>query len=266
MSGGVLGVFPHPDDEAYAAGGALARAAREGVCVDILCATRGGQGQNYREGDTRSLPQIRAEELACSCAALGARPPRFLDLEDGCLDRVDFPGVVAGIVRVIRELRPRVVVTLGADGVYGHPDHVALHRLVVAAVPSAAGGDRFPAESLGPPHRVERLAFCAFPPGLFRPQYEQMLTTELAGAVRMVDPNRLGTPPSGIAVVLSLGDLSHVKLRSLGCHRSQYPGSDPRAIFPAGIVDAVLPVEMYSLAGPPPAQRLTHLLDGLADG
>lgn len=267
MSGHVLlGIFPHPDDESYAAGGTLALAAQAGVRVEMLCLTRGEHGHHLHrsEADARSLDQVRADELACACAALGAQAPHLLDYPDGGLAGVNFPHVVAEIVRVIRSVRPQVVVALGPEGVYGHPDHVALYRLVIAASGAAAGGGRFPEGELGAAHRLDRLFLCAFPPGLFRPQYDKMLESDLAAAVRLVDPSRLGVPEHELAATIAIPSVAERKLAALACHRSQYEGDDPRAIFPAGIVDALLERESFTLVGGRPNQGpLSDLFEGL---
>ena len=254
MTRTLLGIFPHPDDEAYAAGGTLALAAERGASVYVVTATRGERGKHYHRdpAERRTLAEIRGDELACACGRLGAAPPRLLDLSDGGLSDVDFPSVVARLVAVIRELRPEVVVSLGPDGVYGHPDHIALYRLVVAAVRSAAGGDRFPIEPLGPAHAVSRLLLCAFPPELFRPQYERMLGTDLAGAMRLVDPRRLGASEAEVAVAVPIHAVAERKLAAIACHRSQLPGDDPRTLFPAGIIDRLLATETFTVDGPLP--------------
>lgn len=263
----LLGIFPHPDDEAYAAGGALALAARAGASVHVLTATRGEHGEYYHRapGDSRPLAVVRTAELDCACRQLGAGSPRFLDLEDGRIANADFPAAVGLLVGEIRALRPQVVISLGPDGVYGHPDHIALYRLVVAAVHAAAGGDRFPSEQLGPPHRVQRLLSCAFPRGLFRPQYEHMLRTDLADAMRLVDPSRLGVTADEVAVELPIHEVAQRKLAALGCHRSQLNGEDPRSLFPDGIVERLLASETFTIAGPRPAGApLGDLFAGLA--
>ncbi|MFY9589126.1 MAG: PIG-L family deacetylase, partial [Actinomycetota bacterium] len=44
MSGGLLGVFAHPDDETYSMAGCMARYTDEGIPTAILCFTRGEAG------------------------------------------------------------------------------------------------------------------------------------------------------------------------------------------------------------------------------
>jgi N-acetyl-1-D-myo-inositol-2-amino-2-deoxy-alpha-D-glucopyranoside deacetylase len=248
LSRTVLGIFPHPDDESYAAAGSLMLAAEAGARVVVASLTRGEAGEWYKRApdDRRPLAQVRSEELVAACRLMRAEPPRFLDLPDGQVAQADFPTIVGKLVALIREVRPQVLVALGPDGVYGHPDHVAAYRLVVAAVRSAAGGSRFPQDTLGTPHAVPRLLFAAFPPGLFRPQYDRMLNTELGPAVRLIDPRRLGVPRSELALEVDVRPVAQRKLAVIACHRSQYPGDDPRALFPPGIVDALLAREAFT--------------------
>lgn len=263
----LLGIFPHPDDESYAAGGTLAKASAAGAGVYVLCATRGGAGQN-RTGEPaggETLGDVREQELAAACAALGVHPPRVLDYPDGTLSTVDLPEAVGRVVQVIRELRPDVVVTLGADGVYGHPDHIALHKIVTPAFRSAGGGSRFPESEFGPPHQPARLFWTAFPRGLFRPFWEELRTSDLAGAIRQVDPERLGTDERDIDAVVDVRDVAAQKLAAIASHRSQLPGGDPLRLFPPGIVAATLAEERFTLGfGEPAAGRLTSLFEGLA--
>src|SRR5207302_410987 len=48
------------------------------------------------------------------------------------------------VAAVIRELRPRVVITENEKGTYGHPDHVMCHKVAVSGV-ELAGDAAFPA-------------------------------------------------------------------------------------------------------------------------
>lgn len=263
----LLGIFPHPDDEAYTCGGTLAKAAAAGVEVYILCATRGEAG-GVRAPDRAppgTLGTVREGELRAACVALGLHPPQFLGYRDGMLAAVDLPAAVGRIVRVIRALRPQVVVTLGADGVYGHPDHIALHRLVTPAFRSAGGGTRFPEEEFGPPHRPDRLFWVAYPRGHFRPVWERLLSTDLAEGVRQVDPDHLGAPDGEIHAEVDVRAFVPAKLAALRAHRTQLAGDDPLSIFPKGILDPVLEVERFTLGiGDRPPHRLTDLFEGLA--
>jgi len=262
----LLVIVPHPDDEAYSAGGTIARAARDGVEVHILCATRGEAGRVAPglAATAKSVGDLRAAELAASCRVLGAQPPRFLPHRDGTLADVHLAEAVGEIVRIIRDLRPRVVITLGADGVYGHPDHIALHKLVTPAFRSAGGGTRFPDHVFGVSYQPARLLWAAYPRGLFRAQWEKLLGGSLDAAVRMVNPDHLGVDPSAFDVSVAISDFAQTKLAAIRCHRSQLPDGDPRSLFPPGIVPLLLGVEHFQHGeGTPPPPGATDVFAGL---
>lgn len=262
----LLGIFPHPDDEAYSAAGTLVLAARAGVDVHVLCATRGEAGEIAHPSlaTPETLGDVRAAELAAACRLMGAHPPHFLGYRDGTLAQVDLPEAVGRIVRVIRAVRPQVVITFGPDGVYGHPDHIALHKLVTPAFRSAAGGTRFPDEVYGPAFAPSRLLWTAFPRGLFRPMWEKLLATDLAPAIRQVDPDRLGVDRADVAVTVDIRSVTPTKLDVLRCHRTQLRDGDPHALFPPGIVAQLLSVEAFQLgAGTPPPPGATDVFAGL---
>ena len=262
----LLGIFPHPDDEAYTAGGSMARAVAAGADVYVLCATRGESGQ-VSDGSlatSETLAAVREDELRASCKALGIHPPLFLNYRDGTLDTVDLPEAVGRIVRVIREVRPDVVITLGADGVYGHPDHVALHKLVTPAFRSAGGGSRFPDDEYGPSHQPQRLFWVAYPRGHFRPVWARLLSTDLADGVRGLDPDDLGVSGDEMHAEIDVREFVPAKLAAMRAHRTQLVGGDPLSIFPPGILQPLLDVERFTLAiGERPQARLTDLFEGL---
>jgi len=127
----LLAVFAHPDDESNAAGGTLARYAREGANVVLVSATRGELGIQGLAADAAGA--VRERELRAAGTALGAREVRFLGYCDGELLNVDDQEAVARIGALLREIKPQVVVTFGPDGISGHADHVAVSRWVTAA-------------------------------------------------------------------------------------------------------------------------------------
>jgi len=127
----LLAVFAHPDDESNAAGGTLARYAREGANVVLVSATRGELGIPGLATDVAGA--VRERELRAASAALGACEVRFLGYRDGELASADEREAVAHIIPLLREIKPQVVVTFGPDGISGHADHVAVSRWVTAA-------------------------------------------------------------------------------------------------------------------------------------
>jgi N-acetyl-1-D-myo-inositol-2-amino-2-deoxy-alpha-D-glucopyranoside deacetylase len=262
----VLGIFPHPDDESYSCAGTFAGLAEQGAEIHLVSATAGESGQDLRDvyDDGRTLGEVRAEELARSCAVVGIRAPAFLGLRDGGLCDVDFPQVVGRLVAIIRSVRPHVVVSLGEDGVYGHPDHLALYRLIVAAYHSAAGGERFPASEHGSEWQPQRLYCAAFPRGMFRPMYDHMLSSEYVSSIRQVDPDKLGVEPPDVGVAVDIRPYADKKLAAIASHVSQLRAGDPVTLFPNELVRRTLTTELFTLgAGKPLPRRLRQLSEDL---
>src|SRR5216683_7150442 len=136
----ILGVFAHPDDESFCAGGTLARYVASGAEVMVVSATRGEAGQIRSAGvaTRRTLGQVREQELYLACQRLGVQHSVCLDYGDGMLQEVDQDVLIGEIVEIICSFRPDVVITFGPDGGYGHPDHIAISAATTAACAVAA--------------------------------------------------------------------------------------------------------------------------------
>lgn len=130
----LLAVFAHPDDESLACGGMLAWCAHLGADVSLLCMTHGEHGPGGED-----VRRTRRRELEAAARALGLRAVTLLDHEDGMLPWLPAAMLRSAIEREIRARRPEVVVTFDADGLYWHPDHVAVHEAATAAVAKLGG-------------------------------------------------------------------------------------------------------------------------------
>jgi LmbE family N-acetylglucosaminyl deacetylase len=131
----LLGLFAHPDDETFCAGGTFAQCAEQGAEILVISATRGQAGQIRDAGvaTRRTIGQVREEELHRACAHLGVRQARCLDYDDGALAEADFAALVDELAQEISAFRPTAVFTFGPDGGYGHPDHLAISAATTAA-------------------------------------------------------------------------------------------------------------------------------------
>jgi hypothetical protein len=83
----LLGVFAHPDDEVFCAGGTIAQVAEAGAEVMIVSATRGEKGQirDATAATRRTLGMVRERELAAAAAELGVQRVKVLTYADGTL-------------------------------------------------------------------------------------------------------------------------------------------------------------------------------------
>ncbi len=140
--GSILGIWAHPDDEAWLSAGLMMKAIQAGDHVTCVTATKGEAG--FAADDPRSITErmaIRAAELADCLALLGVSDHRWLGYGDGeCADVPD-EKVAADVAEMIAELRPDAVLTFGPDGATGHPDHISVCRWTTRAVQLAGLSD-----------------------------------------------------------------------------------------------------------------------------
>lgn len=114
----LLAVFAHPDDESFGPGATLAKYAREGVEIHILCATRGESGNGTGE--------IKTGELLEAAGVLGVKEVEFLDFKDGELSNNQYHALAEKILNKIKLFKPHVVITFDLSGCSGHLDHIAV--------------------------------------------------------------------------------------------------------------------------------------------
>jgi LmbE family N-acetylglucosaminyl deacetylase len=137
--GTILFVAAHPDDEAFMAGGILAAAVANGQRVAVFTATHGEAGiQNESKWPRDTLGDVRRHELAAGLRELGITTSEVFDFADGgCADVA--PEMALETLRpVLIKHQPDTVLTFGADGMTGHPDHATVSAWVSRAV--AASG------------------------------------------------------------------------------------------------------------------------------
>ncbi len=141
--GSILGLWAHPDDEAYLCAGLMAMARAAGHRVVSVTATLGELGTADPERwPPERLGPVRAEELEAALAILGVAEHRWLGYGDGRCAEVSEDDAVAGLVEIIREVRPNTILTFGPDGITGHPDHQAVSRWAFRAWREAGTGAR----------------------------------------------------------------------------------------------------------------------------
>ncbi len=127
----VLGVWAHPDDEAYLSATLMHRVRAAGGRVVVVTATLGEAGlSSLAPEDAKAL---RYRELKNALSVVDVHEHHVLGHDDGgCADVAVAEGA-GRIEELMREIRPDLIVTFGPDGITGHPDHVAVSRWTIAA-------------------------------------------------------------------------------------------------------------------------------------
>jgi LmbE family N-acetylglucosaminyl deacetylase len=219
-------IFAHPDDEAFGTGGTLAKYASQGVDVHLITATLGEAGQiaNPAVTLTQPLSVLREQELRCACACYGLKALHLLGYIDGQTTVAPQNGAVYRIVKLLRQLKPQVVLSFGPEGIYGHYDHLAIHRWATAAVELAGESDWWP--EAGPPHRVAKFYYRAM-------LEEQIAQVEKFNGRSFVPIDGVpfpfvGYPSERITTIIDIRDFAEAKLKGIRCHASQL---NPEAPF-----------------------------------
>jgi LmbE family N-acetylglucosaminyl deacetylase len=255
----VLAVFAHPDDEVLCAAGTLALCAARGDDVTLVCATRGEYGPiaDPSLATPETLAQVREAELRASCAALGVRHVELLGLPDGGVSwAAGEQNTLPALVRRIRRLRPRVVVTFGPDGLYGHADHVAVGALTAEARRLAADPSfHVPDAPALAAYHVPRLFMAVWTGELVR----QLLaaTTERGRAAQLWDltAEQFALDASAITGSVDVRAVLERKLRALHSHRTQLTRDHALSMLSGELAQRFLGVEHFrcadGLAGDP---------------
>lgn len=249
----LLAVFAHPDDESLACGGLLAWCATLGVRVSVLCATHGEHGPAEGGGQGAA----RALELQAAARILGVSQVLLLEYEDGMLPWADVAQIEADISAAIRRLHPDVVITFGEDGLYWHPDHIAIHERTTAAVASL--GDDAPA-----------LYYVTMPPGGMRAVVTHAAEVferrgDRARPPRLIlgiaDADAFGALAAAPTLVVDTGAFAARKLAAIKCHHSQLT-DDALSLLTEGDAPRLLGIEHYRRASV--GSRAAGFIDSLA--
>ncbi len=176
----LLIVTAHPDDETFGCGGVLAKYASAGVKVYCACSTRGEAGTYEPENmkGHATVGDMRWSEMECAARTTGMAGIQHLGYRDSgmpgsednnnpsALINAPVEQVAARIAKVIRDLKPQVIITSDPIGGYGHPDHIAVHKATVMAFEAAGDPAKFP-ES-GPPFKPQKLYYNVFPRNILK--------------------------------------------------------------------------------------------------
>jgi LmbE family N-acetylglucosaminyl deacetylase len=237
-------VGAHPDDETFGVGGTLALYSAAGVKVYYICGTRGESGtiSPGRLLEHETPGDLRWEELQCAASVLGLTDIFHLGYRDSgmpgspdnshpeALMAAPVEQVAGRLVKLIRELKPQVVITHDPIGGYRHPDHIAVHNATVRAFHAASDPSLF-AEA-GAAFQPQKLYYHMFSRRLLRIVTKVM---PLVGA----NPRQFGRNkdidlasiaevsfPINASIRLT-GEAVRTREKARACHASQVGGGPP---------------------------------------
>lgn len=228
-------VHAHPDDEAIFTAAATLWARDRGIRTVLVTCTNGqlgidpsGRAGNHPAHDAPATRRTRRMELDRAADDAGIDRVICLDYPDSGM--AGWPGndspesftrqpldVVASAIReVLIAERVDVVLTYDARGFYGHPDHIMVHRGVMAAVTS---GDTSVQRVFYPvmPHRIVTAARNLAAEGVAVPAWIELATA---------------CDDTSIDVVITAEGRAENKQRAIAAHQSQTDNADIVALEP----------------------------------
>ncbi|MDQ1708675.1 MAG: N-acetyl-D-myo-inositol-2-amino-2-deoxy-alpha-D-glucopyranoside deacetylase [Frankiaceae bacterium] len=267
----LLLVHAHPDDETIGTGASMAKYAAAGAGVTLVTCTLGEEGEvvvddlaHLAVAKEDRLGEQRITELAAACAELGVTDHRFLggagryrdsgmmgeptNDNPACFWRADFAEAVGHLVRVVRDVRPQVLVTYDDNGGYGHPDHIQAHRVAVAAYDAAGDAARYP--DAGEPWQPSKLYFTAVPMSVLRKGFEYMKAAggTFFDGVESADGLPFGTPDELVTTRVDAAPFVDQKMAAMHAHRSQIADDSVFFAYPPELVASSWGVEYFILA------------------
>jgi LmbE family N-acetylglucosaminyl deacetylase len=202
-SGNVLmAIVAHPDDELLM-GALLSHYAARGVKVHVVVATNGALGQTdfYNVPAGKTLVEVRRGEMSCSNNVLGLEKPISLGLPDQLLasegklqSQIDL--LRYKIDSLFQLYQPNALLTFGAAGMTGHPDHRLIGNIVTEVFESKSW---------------------SWKPKLFYPALPTGSINEHSWATYLT------VDSSHLTVRIGLDSIDYVRLgQAYQCHKSQY--------------------------------------------
>ena len=242
----------HPDDEAIACGGTMAKAAAAGHRVVLVTATGGEQGEvpDGFLGSEETVAQRRREELADAARILGVARVELLGYRDSgmmgapanddpdCFWRAPVEEAAARLAKVLAEEQPDVLTVYDERGNYGHPDHIQVHRVGVRAAGLAG---------------VERVFEATINRDEFRRMFHRAAELGLADLPDIEGVgDEMGLPEAMLTTAVDVSAQLEVKRRAMAAHASQIAPESFFLTMPEAAFAAAFGTEWYRLRGAPP--------------
>lgn len=218
----------HPDDESIFTGGTIRMLADAGHRAVVVLAT----------GD-----DARRREAQAACSVLGAAALHWLDYDDSGLDGSDAGDTFAAapleqaadrLAGVLRTEGADALVAYDAGGIYGHPDHIAVHRVGRLAANKAGTATLYEAT-------VDR-------------EYLHFVETHLVGhavesllgaPVAATNAAPLGVPTVLVDITIDVRAHCGVKRSAMAAHRSQIAADAEPLTMSAETFEGVYGYEWY---------------------
>ena len=264
----MLLVHAHPDDETINNGATMAMYAKSGVGVTLVTCTRGEEGEvlvpdlaHLASSQTDGLGKHRETELANAMSELGVIDHRFLGAPDkkwrdsGMMGtepnnradvfwQADLDEAAGYLVRIIREVKPQVLVTYDEMGGYGHPDHIQAHRVAKRGAELAADANF----GTGEPWEISKIYWNTMPKSVIAEGMAKMkeIGSDFFGAEN-VDDLPFAKPDELVTTLIDGTKYIDEKMAAMKAHPTQIELDGPFFALSNSLGNEVWGHEYYTL-------------------
>ena len=264
----LLLVHAHPDDETINNGATMAKYVSEGVRVTLVTCTRGEEGEvlvpelvDLASSKSDQLGKHREGELANAMAALGVKDFRFLGApevsyrDSGMLgtepnNRSDvfwqagLDDAASHLVKIIREVKPQVLVTYDEFGGYGHPDHIQAHRVAMRAAELASD----PTYGTGGAWEISKIYWNTMPRSVIQEGIDKMkeIGSSFFGA-ESADDLPFAKPDELVTTLIDGSAFIDAKMAAMASHPTQIELDGPFFALSNNLGNQVWGHEYYTL-------------------
>ncbi|MEZ5340199.1 MAG: PIG-L family deacetylase [Acidimicrobiales bacterium] len=189
-------------------------------------------------------------ELTTACEILGAEPPIFLGYEDSgmigependnpnCFWQADHDEAVERLSAILTDVDADVLTIYDPNGGYGHPDHIQVHRVGLAAAKSC-GIEHVYESTINRTRALEMIAQAK----------ELGLFAEDAEAPDIEGDDSFGMLEADISFDVDVSDVATEKKAAIAAHRSQVGPDSFFLAMPDEVFVHVFGSESFALPG-----------------
>lgn len=262
----LMTVHAHPDDESSKGAPTVAYYAKKSVNTVLVCCTGGEEGDILNpEMDLpeikENLGAVRSNELDNAAKVIGYKEVFRLGYRDSgmpdseansnprCFWKADLDDAVSKLVRIIRDQKPQVIITYGAEQAgYPHPDHIKTHEVAKTAFFAAGDASKYP--EAGEPFKPLRLFYTVWSRDRFLSMHQKFIELGLESPFDEKWFQRVkDRVEEEVTTTIDVAESASVRRLALLEHRTQI---DPKSKFwfglPDEVLDSIYPYDDYHLA------------------
>lgn len=242
----------HPDDEAIGTGGIMVKAHQAGHRVVLVIATRGERGEIVPGvlEDGEQLALRRSAEVYAAGEVLGVDRISFLGFVDSGMMgestndepwafwQADVESAARRLAAVLQEEAADALTVYDDNGLYGHPDHIQVHRVGMRAA-EIAGVTRVLEGTVNRTMANRMIAAQRDEGGL-----------ELPEGTELPDVIDIGLEEHQLTHAADVRDVAPLKREALRCHRSQVDDASWFLAMPEDRFVMAMGTEWFRAHGP----------------